>query len=448
MATRFATPLLILPLICASLLFCGCSESVEVKETSPRTGKIQESFAEPAKTRLSKTYRITMPVNGRIGRIEPEPGYGVKAGQALAEFDLVPFEQAVAEAKALVAELEANITVAGDMTLENITLERAELAVNAAEDSLNASETGIEALRARAERAARELERKEKLREEKAVSDTMLDDTRLAAETATLELRREEFNRDSLQTMVVSARLARLSASEAITRKKMEKDALVHRLAQAKARLARAGHELKLASVKSPIEGTILEKYEQGDGTLAAGTPLLLIGNLEELEVVAEVMTQDAMRLGPGSDVMLEAAAGRKEIAGKVKLVEPAGFTKLSSLGVEQQRVKVIVSLEEKQSGLGVGYRLQARFLTGSKADALIVPRFSVMQAPDGSYYVYGIAAGKLVKKKVTIGLKSDLNLEILSGISDGEKIVAVPDTKMEDGMKAKVTGSEKNLSK
>jgi len=150
------------------------------------------------------------------------------------------------------------------------------------------------------------------------------------------------------------------------------------------------------------------------------------------------VLTQDVLRLREGSDVSLQAAVGREPIAGKVARIEPAGFTKLSSLGVEQQRVNVIISLEGGRGNLGVGYRLQARFTTGAKADALIVPRYSVLQAPDRAFYVLKAADGVIAKQTVAIGLRSDLELEILSGLGESDPIIARPDATMKEGMRVK----------
>jgi len=125
----------------------------------------------------------------------------------------------------------------------------------------------------------------------------------------------------------------------------------------------------------------------------------LLLGNLAELEVETEVLTQDALQLLPGSKVEYETAMGMEKLSGEVTRIDPAGFTKLSSLGVEQQRVLVISSLDSRPENLGVGYRMQARFFTGSKDDALVAPRFSVLQAPDRSYYVLKVEGGVLKRR-------------------------------------------------
>ncbi len=425
------------------VMLAGCGGPVEVEGIKARKGEIREWFTEPARTRLAKTYPIAAPVAGRIERIELEPGDPVKKGQALARYDLVPFQEAVAEAQSAVRELEAQIVVKDDNRLEETVLIETRATVDAARESLNASQKQIEAERAHAEHALRNLARVKKLADEKTVPESERDDAQLRADTTQIDLKRQEFYYAALKALTVAVNLGPGFVQKYMLRKELERETLVHQVAQARARLVRAQRDLTLAgSVRSPIDGVVLERNEQGDRTLAAGEVLLVVGSLDELEVVADVLTQDALRIGVGSRVALEAALGAEAIPGKVQRVEPQGFTKLSSLGVEQQRVNVIVSLEgravsleKKREGLGVGYRMQARFYTGSKADALIVPRFSVLQAPDRSFYVFRIVNGQLKRQPVAVGLRSDLELEITSGLTPDEKIVAEPDTTMKDGM-------------
>ncbi len=417
----------------------GCGGATEVDGVAPRRGEIRESFTEPARTRLAKTYRITMPIAGRIGRIDLEPGDEVQVGQLLADFDRVPLEEAVAEARAGVAELEARIAVKDDNRLEDTALIESVVAVRAASEALNAAEAQVQAEQARSDRAAKELARKKQLARDQAIPETELDDAALEAETSLIELRKQEFYRAAWKAMMVIVNLGPRYVEHYLGLEQLQREVVVHQLIQAQARLRKAEHDLQLASLCSPIDGVVLERYEQGDRTLPAGEPLLLLGNLAELEVVAEVLTEDALHLEPGFEVSLQPAARLEPISGRVERIEPAGFTKLSSLGVEQQRVKVIVSLEGNVDGLGVGYRLQGRFFTGLKPDALIIPRFSVLQDTDGSFYVFKVEGGRVKKHPIQLGLRSDLEIEILDGLSEGDRIVAHPDTTLEDGAKVKV---------
>jgi len=438
---RFARPRALA--LCGALVLtaflAGCNGGVEVETVSPRRGAIRESFREPGRTRLAKTWLITMPVSGRIERIDFEPGDIVKAGQPLVKFDMVPFAEAVAEARGAVAEIEANITVKDDNNIEKTALVEATEAVRASYETLKASDEQIKAEKARSDRAATELARMKKMEAGKTVSQTTLDDAQLLAETSLIELRRQQFYRAALQAMVTIVKLGPRYIEQYLGLKKLQRKTLVHQLVQARSRLVRAEHELKLLDVRSPIDGVILKRYEQGDSALPAGQRLMLLGDLDQLEAVVEVLTQDALHLKVGGEVILESALGREKLPAKVQRIEPAGFTKLSSLGVEQQRVKVIVSFDRRPKDLGVGYRVQARFVTGSKPDALMVPRFSVMQAADRSFYVLQVLDGRLKKVSIEVGLRSDLELEVLGGLAPNDLIVARPDTTMADGPKAKL---------
>ncbi|MFW6303833.1 MAG: efflux RND transporter periplasmic adaptor subunit, partial [Candidatus Sumerlaeota bacterium] len=157
----------------------------------------------------------------------------------------------------------------------------------------------------------------------------------------------------------------------------------------------------------------------------------------------ADVLSEDALRLKVGDPVELDAAGREGPLTGSVKRIEPMGFTKRSSLGVEQQRVNIIFSLDESPDGLGVGYRLQARFITHSKQDALLVSRFSVLQDTDGSYYVLKIADGALQRQNVEVGLSSDLKMEITQGLTAEDLIVETPDTTMEEGMEVTAVNAD-----
>jgi len=393
-------------------LASGCEWSVEVDTVAARIGTIRQSFTEPATTRLQNTYPIAMPVTARIGRIELEPGDRVEKGQPLVAADLEPFELAVEEAEAAIVVLEAQVALKK---------------VDGSEDAFEAVHKQVEASGKQAERAALELKRIKEVYDDGGVSRTELDDAQLRADASEIEFLRQQFTERVFRT-----------------RQHLQTQVVIQQLAQAKLRLANARRDLRLAKgVTAPITGVVLARYEQGDTIAPAGTRLLLLGDLSELEAEAEVLSQDALAIQPGSEVSLDPGSARPAILGEVKRIEPAGFTKLSSLGVEQQRVRVIVSLAEVPEGLGVGYRLQARFFTGTREGALVVPRFSVLQAPDRTYYVLGVEDGALVRRPVRIGLRSDLELEVLEGIAAGTRIVKTPDARMDEGQRVKVRGGD-----
>ena len=426
-------------LVGTSLWLGGCGESISVETVRPRKGEIEELFSEPAKTRLETTYLITMPIAGEIGRIEFEPGDSVEAGQELARYDLTPFQQEVEEARALVNELEAEIALSDYNKLEETAKIETIAMISSMQETLKAAQAQVDAEKRRSERSAKELDRIQKLATERSVSQSQLDDAQLNAETTLIELRKQEFLYTALKAIQTAVELGPRFVDEYLGRKQLQRSVLGHKLAQAQARLARAEHDSARAAIRSPIRGVVLERYELGDRYLPAGQQLLLLGDLNQLEVIADVLTQDALRLQAGSPVFLEPATGFEPIPGIVTRIEPAGFTKLSSLGVEQQRVNVIVSFQGPHENLGVGYQLQARFVTGSSKDALIIPRSCVMQDVDQRYYVMAIEQNRVKKKWIALGLKSDLEMEIQEGLTEEDTLVLHPDATLRDGMRVRM---------
>lgn len=159
---------------------------------------------------------------------------------------------------------------------------------------------------------------------------------------------------------------------------------------------------------------------------------------MEDLEVLSEVLTQDALNLKPGGPVALQAQDGEPTFPGTIQSLEPAGFTKPSSLGVEQQRVDVVVRPHSAPPRLGVGYRVQATFVTETRKGALLIPRPSLMRTATGEAYVLLCQDGTLHQQAVRPGLMGDARIEILEGLQDGDSLVATPDSTLRDGMKVK----------
>ncbi|MCP4275754.1 MAG: HlyD family efflux transporter periplasmic adaptor subunit [Gammaproteobacteria bacterium] len=418
---------LLLPL----LLLSGCSRDLEVTTVNPQMEPMEESFTEPARTRLPRTYPVTMPLDGRIEEISFKPGDPVKVGERLVAFDSFPLEQTLQEAKAAVQELEKRVVLNEFDDIEQSLRLELVATVDAARDVLKAADAQVDAEQARANRAGKEHERIQKLNSQGMASDKQLDDTAMLAETTTIGLREQELMREAYKTLFTAIQLGPKYIDDWLKRKRIERELLLKQLTQAQARLAMAERNIKLADIVSPINGVVLQRLEQGGGPLVAGQPLLNLGRLDQMEVVAEVLTQDALKLKAGAKVELSARGVSQNIAGEVTLVEPAGFTKRSSLGVEQQRVKVIIALSGGRQALGVGFRLHARFITAKKEQALVIPRFSVLEALDRSHYVLKLRGNERVRQTIKIGMKNDFKIEVLEGLNPEDKIVSTPSSDM-----------------
>jgi HlyD family secretion protein len=183
----------------------------------------------------------------------------------------------------------------------------------------------------------------------------------------------------------------------------------------------------------------VLKRLRESEGAVAAGQPLLEIGNPEALEVEVEVLSTQAVRIRPDARVLLERWGG-PPLEGRVRTVEPAGFTKVSALGVEEQRVRVIVEItspRETWQTLGDGYRVDARITLWEAADVLQVPTSSLIRHNDG-WAVFVVEADRARLRAVALGQRAGLATQVLSGLEAGERVVAHPDDRIRDGVRVR----------
>jgi HlyD family secretion protein len=215
---------------------------------------------------------------------------------------------------------------------------------------------------------------------------------------------------------------------------------------EAEVRLKEAQRDQKRGELQSPIEGVVLERAISDERQVAAGTVLLTVGRLEDLEIEADILSQDVVNVKEDNTVEITGPAiGPQPAHGKVTRIYPAGFTKTSSLGVEQQRVKVIIAFNpddlnrvRNERGLGVDYRVRVKVFTTQKEDALVVPRSALFRGGDGGWQLFVVRGGKAELQPVKVGLMNDEQAEITDGIQPGEEVVLAPETSLRDGVRVK----------
>jgi HlyD family secretion protein len=197
---------------------------------------------------------------------------------------------------------------------------------------------------------------------------------------------------------------------------------------------------VKAIAVRSPVKGRVLKLHKESEGTVAAGEPLADVGDTASLEVRAEVLSSDAVSIKPLSPVFFERWGGSARLEGKVRSVEPAAFTKVSSLGVEEQRVVVIsdiISAPEEWQKLGDGYRVEARFVVWESQKALKVPSSAVFRTGDKNA-VFVVKDGRAVERQIKAGQMNGVAAEVIEGLSEGEEVVIHPDDALRDGARVK----------
>lgn len=363
-------------------------QPVPVDIVQANIGPVTVSIRELARTRVQDRFDISAPVAGFAPRLEWEAGDFVTANQMLLELQPLPTS-----------------------VLDPRAREGAEAEVARAQAAVSAAEAALESARSRAELSERELERLEPLFERGTISESQLDRTRAERNQAMANLRSAESNVGVARQDLRYARAALLQGTG-------------------------SSGSVESFTIESPIEGSILAVLHESAGVVQAGEPLLRIGDPASLEIVAEVLTDDAVRMTPGMFVELERWGGDNTLFGEVRRIEPSAFTKVSALGVEEQRTQVIIDITSPRtqwSALGHGYRLEARFIVWRAPATLNVPNGAVFQTGD-SAAVFVVRDGLAHIQAVEAGRRGERHTQILSGLEAGQPVIAHPDNEIEDG--------------
>jgi HlyD family secretion protein len=187
----------------------------------------------------------------------------------------------------------------------------------------------------------------------------------------------------------------------------------------------------------SPVRGRVLRVIQQSEGVVQPGTPLLEIGDPAALEIVVAVLTSDAVHIEPGARVQIERWGGDKPLPAHVRLIEPSAFTRVSALGVEEQRVNVLVDLDAPQAHwarLGDGYRVEARIAVWESKDTLSVPASAVFRRAD-SWAVFKVKDGIAKVVSIEVGERNPERVEVKRGLQAGDKVVGHPSERLADGL-------------
>lgn len=193
----------------------------------------------------------------------------------------------------------------------------------------------------------------------------------------------------------------------------------------------------------APVDGVILKRLRESESVVPVGEPLLEIGDPKRIEIVADLLSTDAVRISPGTPVLIDEWGGDHPLHGRVRRVEPSGFMKVSALGVEEQRVNVIIELEDPASAarkLGDGYRVEVRVVVWREDSVLKVPTGSLFRRGD-EWAVFVIEEGRARLHIVKLGQRNQSEGQITSGLSAGQVVVLHPPDTLTDGMRVVVRG-------
>lgn len=409
-------------------------------------GPIREFVEERGKTRLPQVYQVTMPYDARIAAIEIIEGTPVSQGQVLAQIIPADRELAVLAAKSAVERLEAMIRENDDVTVEQTSLEQARNQVESTKRTVEAARTRTEAAKAKLDMAKRTLDRMSSLRKNNVKTDEEFENAQLAHVDAALQYQQDLLQLRSLEANQAATALSPRTIEQNIARKDLTHSVLEKQMQEAQVKLTQAETDSVRGVLLSPVTGVVLERLISDEKRVMGGTVLLTVGRLEDLEVEADILSQEVVAIVPNDPVEISGPSiGQQPAMGKVQRIYPSGFTKISSLGVEQQRVKVIVHFNAselqrliKGRAFGAEYRVRVRVFTASNEDALQVPRSAVFRSMTGDWQVYAIRDNELIVQTIKTGIFNDERVEVLEGLKQGELVVLAPESDLVANMSVK----------
>lgn len=347
-------------------------------------GSMQVTVDEQGETRSHDRFVVTAPVAGRLTRIELHDGDAVQENQVVAQ--IAPLPLSVRERN----EQTARVAAAQSQQRE------AEQLVRHAQEDL--------------EQAKRESKRVERL-----VKDGFM--SAQAAEQA----------RNTEITIANEAEAARYRAKSAAAEVRLAKSGLI-------AVQDGAG---SLFKVRSPVAGFILRIADPSERVVAAGTPLLTVGDLSKLEVVIELLSTEAVKVKPGMPVIIDGWGGSQPLNAKVQRIEPYAFTKVSALGIEEKRTNVVADIANVPQALGDGYRVNARIVVWAADQVNKVPASALFRCAE-TWCTFVVENGRAKKRAVKIGQRNAQEAEVLDGLAPGETVIRHPSNQIEDGARVK----------
>ena len=375
------------------LIFALIPARVPVDMDVVKRGDVLVTLDGEGKTKIHDIYVVYAPIEGRVTRIESEQGDSVVAGETVI----------------------ANMKPADPHFIDSRTEIQTQADIQGANAALGFEQAKLERAQAELDFAKAELARTQRLYDNGNVSIARLEQAQL-----TVRLRETELNTANSGMEVAKSTLA-----------------------AARARLVPPtsnGNDPDGSNliVRAPISGKVLRILHKSEGVIPSGTPLVEVGNPEDLEIVIEMLSRDAVKVSKGDMALIKRWGGTDDIRAQVRVVSPSGFTKISALGVEEQRVNIYLNFidgPEKWRGLGDAFRVEASIIVDRADNVPYVP-ISALFRYEGKWSVFQVVDGRTVRTEVGIGRINDQIAEVVSGLAEGDTVVIHPGTDIDDDMR------------
>lgn len=360
-------------------------EPLEVEAARVQRGPMQVTVDDQGETRSHDRFVLSAPVAGRLMRIELHAGDRVAENQLIAQ--IAPLPLSAREHDEITARVAS-----------------AEAAQREAEQLARRAEANLA-------QARREQERVRKLVKDGFVSQQAAEQANNVATTAAIEAEAARFR---LKAAIAEVKVARSGLS------------------------ATQSRGAALVPVRAPMDGWILRIPDASERVVSAGTPLLTLGDLNQLEVVVELLSSEAVKVKPGMPVLVEGWGGDRALRAKVRLIEPYAVTKVSALGIEEKRTNVIADFVDPPGPLGDGFRITARIVIWQSDNVLKVPSSALFRC-GGGWCVFTIEQERARRRSVEIGQRNPLEAQVLGGLLEGQTVIRYPGNQVHEGVRVRV---------
>jgi len=348
---------------------------------------LEVTIDEEGRTEVHDRYVVASPITGRLTRIRLVAGDSVREGAPLAEIRAQPLDPRARE--------EAQARLEGSI------------------DASRAAAADVASVKAALEQARRDLARNEHLAAGNAVSAQVLEQSRLAVQSLQEQLRRAEADHERANHEVEAARSALVATEPG------------------------GGHAVV---VRAPVSGRVLRVLQPSERVVLVGAPLVELGNPAHLDIIVEMLSEDAVRVHPGDTMVVTDWGETTPLIAQVERVEPTGFTKVSALGVEEQRVRVVGALPNPPAALGDGFRVETNTVLWRGDSVLQVPSTALFQH-DGVWQVFGVERGRARVRPVRVGRRGSTMTGIEEGLAAGDTILRHPSDRVADGVRVRGLG-------
>ncbi len=396
-------------------------------------GELQVTIDAEGKTRLRDRFVVAAPVSGRLTRIQLKAGDSVKSGQIVAQIEPLTLTTPVRAALGRLAEVRAQREGVATQRPKAASLAQAQTRIQAAIAAQNRAEATVAQMQANLAQAQRDRQRAQEMAAAGIIPRRDRETAELTEITRTKELESAKLTTKSAAADVEVAK----SALTVLQAQQRDPDYLLKvydaQIASIEADLAKLKDEAARTEIRAPIGGQVLRLLQQSAQSVVAGTPLLEIGDIAKLEIAIDVLSTDATKIKLGNPILVRTGAEMPLLQARVRQIEPSAFTKVSALGVEEQRVNIIGDFINPPKSLGDAYRSDVQIVIWQNHDVLKVPLSALFRC-ERVWCVFGIREGKAQQRSIEIGQRSTFEAEVRQGLATGESVILHPNEQIKTG--------------